>query len=150
MKYSFQTEPWAHCVDEMRPLWPMHWQEIALDQDLFKPDMDEPRYALMQQAGALQITTARCEGLLVGYVVCFLMPHFHYKSSGLVSLADMFYVLPEHRNGCGAKLFLAMEKSLKARGVIRAHMSCKVHSDQQRLFERLGWQFTDKTFGKRL
>lgn len=150
MRYTFQAESWAECVAEMRPLWVEHYREIALDQDLFTADMDEARYEALEAAGSLHITTARCDEVLAGYCICFLMPHFHYKSSGLVALADMYFVAPEHRNGCGAKLFVAMEQGLRERGVKRAHMSCKVHFDQQLLFERLGWKFTDKTFSKRL
>jgi hypothetical protein len=150
MRFTFQVEPWADCVDEMRPLWQLHYKEIALDQELFKPDMDEPRYEAMQKAGSLHIVTARKESELIGYVICFVMPHFHYKSSGLVALADMYWVRPDCRNGCGVKLFVEMERTLKARGVVRSHMSCNVHFDQQALFERLGWRFTEKTFGKLL
>jgi hypothetical protein len=147
---TFQVETWAECVEDMRPLWPLHWQEIAIDQEQFEADMDEERYRGMEQAGILLINTARVDGRLVGYVLSFLMPHFHYKSSGLIAMTDMYFVLPEYRNGLGAMLFLSTEAAYRERGVKRSHTSCKVHFDHEPLFTRLGWRFTDKTFSKLL
>ena len=90
-------------------------------------------------------------GKLVGYIVCFVMPHFHYKSSGLTALADMYYILHDYRKGgLGVRMFREMERGLKARNVIRAHMSCKVHEDHTKLFEGMGWTLTDYTFSKLL
>ncbi|MGD0511266.1 MAG: GNAT family N-acetyltransferase [Candidatus Micrarchaeaceae archaeon] len=149
MRLTFKVEKWSDVVAEMRALWPLHWEELALDKDIIKHDMDEERYRHMESVDMLHIVTARADGILVGYIICFIVTHFHYKSSGFMALADMYYVLPAYRiGGCGAKLFIFMESSLRERGVVRAHMSCKVHQDHQALFEHLGWEFTDKTFSK--
>lgn len=131
------------------PLALIHWSELALDQMLFRPDLDHERYLAMDQAGAMHVVTARDEGKLVGYIVCFVMPHFHYKSSGLTALADMYYLRREYRKGgLGARMFKLMEEGLRQRGVVRAHMSCKVHEDHSRLFSAMGWKLTDFTFSK--
>lgn len=99
----------------------------------------------------MHVVTARDGGKLVGYIICFVMPHFHYKSSGLTALADMYYLLREYRKGgLGARMFMEMERGLKERGVIRAHMSCKAHEDHSKLFQRMGWKLTDYTFSKLL
>lgn len=122
--------------------------ELAVSQDRIKIDIDYDRYAAMEQAGFMYILSARKAGKIVGYLMAFLMPHFHYKSSGVMALTDMFYVLPEHRNGVGANLFIEWEKDMRKLGVVNMITSCKVHEDHTRLFELLGFKWTDKTFQK--
>jgi GNAT superfamily N-acetyltransferase len=148
---SIQTESWKAIDQEIEEISPLHWKELALDQLLFKPDLDHERYLAMDAMGAMHIVTARDGAKLVGYIICFVMPHFHYKSSGLTALADMYYILHEYRKGgLGVRMFKEMERGLKERGVIRAHMSCKVHEDHTRLFQAMGWRLTDLTFSKLL
>jgi hypothetical protein len=148
---TIKTESWKAIDQEIETISPLHWKELALDQLLFTPDLDHERYLKMDELGMMHVVTARDDHKLVGYIICFVMPHFHYKSSGLTALADMYYLLHEYRKGgLGARMFMEMERGLKARNVIRAHMSCKVHDDHQVLFEKMGWTFTDKTFSKLL
>jgi GNAT superfamily N-acetyltransferase len=148
---TVQTESWAAIDAEIEQITPFHWKELALDQLQFQPDLDHERYLAMDRAGAMHVVTARDEKRLVGYIICFVMPHFHYKSSGLTALADMYYLLHEYRKGgLGVRMFREMERGLRERNVIRAHMSCKVHEDHTRLFQRMGWTLTDYTFSKLL
>jgi len=148
---AIQTESWRAIDAEIEEIAGFHWQELALDKLLFQRDLDHERYLKMDELGMVHVVTARDGGKLVGYIVCFVMPHFHYKSSGLTALADMYYLLREYRKGgLGARMFMEMERGLKARGVIRAHMSCKVHEDHTRLFQAMGWTLTDYTFSKLL
>ena len=149
MSLSFQLEKWAPFYAEAQPLMDLHWEEVALDQDLFKADMNSEWYEGLEKLGSLQITTARRRGRLIGYAITFLMPHSHYKSAGLVGLADMYYLLPSERIGMtGIALLLKMEQGMRDRGVVRGHMSCKVHLDLQPLLTKLGWRLTDYTFSK--
>lgn len=146
---TFQIERWADAWHVLEPLTPDHWQEMALDKDLIKIDMDAERYQKLDEQGMIHLTTARDDGHLVGYVICFVMTHLHYRGAGLMALADMYWLRPEYRRGTAAvELFRTMEQSLKERGVVRAHMSCKVHQDHSALFRYLGWELTDYTFGK--
>lgn len=151
---TIHSERWRDFADEMSTapgnICFLHWQAMGLDREHIKPDLDYERYAQMDEMGMMHCVTARNQDWdLVGYIICFVMPHFHYKSAGLMALADMYYILPEYRRGgLGARMFAEMERGLKERGVIRAHMSCKVHEDHQELFEKMGWKFTDKTFSK--
>lgn len=148
---SIQTETWKAIDAEIEDIAGFHWEELALDQLLFQRDLDHERYLKMDELGMMHVVTARDGAKLVGYIVCFVMPHLHYKSSGLTALADMYYLLHEYRKGgLGVRMFREMERGLKERGVIRAHMSCKVHEDHTRLFEGMGWKLTDYTFSKLL
>jgi GNAT superfamily N-acetyltransferase len=148
---SFQPEHWSHFSQDASALFPLHWAELAVNQDHIKLDCDYERYQKLDDMGMLYVLTARSESRLIGYVVCFLITHMHYKSSGMFALADMYFLLPEYRKGgCGAKMLMAMEQDLKKMGVTQAHMSCKVHQDHSKLFDRMGWKLTDYTFIKYL
>ena len=145
---TIQCEKWLDFEKEARFLFPLHWKELALFQSEIPMSLDMQKYAALEQAGILLILTARDGARLVGYYMWFLMPHPHYGDSGPMGMTDMYFVLPEYRRGVGAKLFIESEKALKARGVVKAITSCKVHQDHSALFERLGWIWTDKTFCK--
>lgn len=156
---TIQLERWAHFKDDAEALFPLHWEEVAIDKEHYKQKADHARYLAMCAAGSLQVVTARdvqtvngkVERKLVGYIISFIVPHMHYKGSPLVSMTDMYFVLPEYRKGgLGLRLFKFMEADLKAKGVGKAHTSCKVHLDFQPFLEKMGWRFTDKTFSKML
>lgn len=145
-----QVESWSDCVEEMETLFPAHWKELARFQDEIPLKCDRDRYAALEKAGALLLITARMAGKLIGYFVGFLFPHPHYFGSGLWGMTDMYFVVPEFRNGVGVLLFVAFERELRARGCVQAVTSCKVHEDHSELLLKLGWQWTDKTFQKNL
>lgn len=148
---SIKTETWKAIDGEIEEVAASHWAELALDKLLFQRDLDHERYLKMDELGLMHVVTARDGSRLVGYIICFVMPHMHYKSSGLVALADMYFLLREYRKGgLGLRMFREMERGLKARKVIRAHMSCKVHENHTKLFEGMGWTLTDLTFSKLL
>jgi hypothetical protein len=128
---------------------PKHWESLGLDREHIKPDLDYERYAKLDEMEMMHCVTARADGKLVGYIICFLIIHMHYKSSGMMALADMYYILPEYRvGGLGAKMFMEMERGLRANNITRAHMSCKTHEDHSQLFIKMGWKLTDYTFSK--
>lgn len=149
---TVQTESWAAVADEIEAVAAFHWADLALDKLLFARDLDHEAYRNLESLGRLHVVTARDEGRLVAYAIWFVMPHhLHYKSSGSIALADMYYVLKEYRKGgLGVRLFRESERGLKARGVIRAHASSKVHEDNTRMFEMMGWSHTDNTVSKLL
>lgn len=147
---AIETENWSDCVEEMELLFPAHWEELGRFKDKIPLKCDRARYAAIEKAGALLLITARAQHRLVGYFVAFLFPHMHYAGAGLWGLTDMYFVLPEFRQGAGLKLFRAFESELRKRGVIQAVTSCKLHEDHTELLEKLGWTWTDKTFQKHL
>ncbi|MFC5861095.1 GNAT family N-acetyltransferase [Acidicapsa dinghuensis] len=147
---AIQVERWAEFYPDSKLVFPEHWRELALHQDEIQLSIDEEKYANLDRLGILLILTAREDGRLVGYYLWFLMPHLHYASSGPMGLTDMYFVLPECRRGTGAKLFLASERELRRRGVVKAITSCKVHEDHSEFLRALGWELSDLTFVKLL
>jgi hypothetical protein len=149
-RISCQVEPWSATFAEMEPLFPLHWQELALHRDKIKISMDEEIYAAAEKLGQIHLVTVRASKRLVGYGIAFVRTHMHYKDAGLMAYTDMYYILPEFRHGAGLLLFRELERSLRARGVKMFITSCKVHQDHSEFFERLGFTFSDKTFLKYL
>ena len=134
----------------MKELFPLHWEELALNRDVIKMDVFNERYLAADEANGLLLVTARESGKLVGYFVAFLLPHLHYKSAGLMAMTDMYFVQKEYRNGAGAKLILCVLEALRSRGIKKIYMSCKAHLDQTELFEAMGFKFSDKMFTRML
>lgn len=145
----YRVEKWADYAKDAEALWPLHYAELALDQDRIKLDVDWARYEEADRKGQGLIITARDEGSLIGYFIVMLLPHMHYKSAGTMGYPDVYFVLPEYRKaGVGAKLIIATEIACKAIGVTKIYMSCKVHQDHSRLFELLGYKPSDLVFTK--
>lgn len=150
----FAVERWRDLRVEMLPMLVKHWREIALNHADVPLDIDEKRYADMDEAGTLHIVTARKAGRLVGYHVAIISTHLHYAST-LHSFTDVYYVAPEHRAGrMGLRLFQKVERELQVERAARGHAVMKLftatkkHLDQSRLFEHLGYSSTEQLFTK--
>ena len=148
---TFQVEQWPDCVAEMRPLWPEHWAELALDRETIDLACDEAKYEQGDAVGCLHIVTARYEGHLIGYYYGMLMNHLHYKNAGLMCYSDVYFLKPGFRKGSnGVRFLMAIQESLKARGVVKLYISTKAHQDHGRLFEHMGMKCSDRVFTKML
>ena len=69
MSITYQRETMAEALDDMRPLFPDHWKELALNQQSIKLSPDIGRYLEMERKGGLHLFTAREDGKLIGYYV---------------------------------------------------------------------------------
>lgn len=147
---TLQTEPYEQCRAEIDAHLLAHWLEIALDRDAVPLDKDDASYQQLANDGALHIVTVRRDGLLVGYIAGLVKPHLHYKST-LHAFTDVFWLHPDCRKGMtGVKLFREYERTLKARGVVKAFIASKVFLDMSPIFERLGWRRTEVVYSKLL
>jgi GNAT superfamily N-acetyltransferase len=154
---TYQEEPFDTAFEEAQELLEQHWEEIALNKDKIKLAIDVTRYKEIADRGALHIVTVRDAsiqksawdpGKLVGYHVAIINGHLHYKND-LHGFTDIFFVHPDYRKGrIGIDLFRFVEKSLKARGVVKILTAVKMHKDVGLIFERLGWTETERMFSK--
>jgi hypothetical protein len=142
---SFQEERFKDWHKDAQELFPQHYEELAMNQDVMKMELSIPKYEQAEIDGVLHIATARDEGQIVGYFISAIMPHLHYASV-LCASTDMYYIKPEYRKRCGAALFKFVELCWKAKGVKKAYVSCKAHLDKQDFLEGLGYTFSDKMF----
>lgn len=148
MTVKFQVEELRHVFAEALPLLKEHWSEIALDQETVPLDPDLAAYEAIEDAGRYQITTARDDGILVGYAAYFIAQNLHYKSL-MVGESDIFWIAPSHRKGMtGVKLFREAERNLKLVGVNKVVNKEKLHFDLSALFDRLEYTAIERHWSK--
>lgn len=148
---TFQVETFAAMLPEGRALFPRHYEELALDKEKVPLAVDEERYLWIENQGGLHVCTVRADGALVGYFICTLLPHLHYKDAGPMAYTDVYYIAPEHRRGgAGFRLIRCVERTLKMRGVTKIYLSHKRHQDHSALFLKLGYRATDIMYTKLL
>jgi GNAT superfamily N-acetyltransferase len=145
----FRVERWADFWRDCQELTPLHWAEAALDKDKIALSIQPENYAACDEKGILHIVTARDGAKMVGYFIANVVIHPHYKDAGLMAFTDMYFMHPDYRKGGnGAKLLIEVERTLKARGVVKAYLSTKVHEDKSELLKALGWEPADLSFTK--
>lgn len=141
-----QVESLTATLEEIKPLLPTHWEELALHKEKVPLDPQYGIYRARDQLGEVMFLTLRDAGRLVGYFVGFVAPGLHYKTC-LTLTMDIFYVWPEQRGqGGGFVLFKAVEKEAKRRGVKRMFVGSKLHKDASWLFERLGYEEVERYY----
>lgn len=144
---TFQTEPFPAFLEEAKPLFPYHWEELALDKDKVPLDPQYEVYLERDGRGEILLIAGRSEGQLVAYFVGFVAPGLHYRTC-LTLTMDIFWVMPEHRGRAGIALFRAVEAEAKRRGVDRMFVGSKLHKDAGWLFEKLGYVEVERYFSK--
>lgn len=132
-----QVEPYMDCLPELMACYDQHWEELALNKDKVPLAPQYDVYEARDDAGQLMLVTLRETGRLVGYFIGFIAPGLHYKTC-LTLTMDIFWTHPDVRGGfAGVKLFRAVEKDARRRGVHRIFYGSKMHKDASRLFEFL-------------
>lgn len=143
---TVMLESFEERLPELLPLLPLHYEELALNQDKVPLDPQYGIYIERERRGELMFMVVRDAGELIGYFIGFVAPGLHYQTC-LTLIMDIFYVHPDHRgNSTGFKLFKAAEEEAKRRGVQRMFVGSKCHLDASWLFERLGYERCEVTY----
>jgi hypothetical protein len=139
-------DPFAF-VEELEKLFPLNYEELCVTKDFpLAPDYDA--YRRLAEAGMLRCITVRADEEVIGYAIFIIQPHLHYRTCK-TAFEDIYFIRKEYRKGkIGIRLFQYAEQVLKGIGVQRIIMHTKVHLDHSRLFEYLGYKWTDKLFTK--
>lgn len=146
MTAQYVVEDPATFIEELREIIPAHYDELCVTKD-FPLAPDYEAYGRLHVAGMLKCITARDDGL-IGYAIFIVQPHLHYKTCK-TAFEDIYFLKKEHRLGrTGIRLFQFAEAALRADGVDRIIMHTKIHMDNSRLFEYLGYKHTDKLYTK--
>lgn len=145
---TFCVESLTQNLDSMKPLFPLHWQELALNQDKVPLDPQYDIYLGRDMRGEVLFVAGRDAGELIAYFVGFVAPGLHYKTC-LTLTMDIFWVHPDHRGkSAGIRLFKTVEAEAKRRGVQRMFMGSKLHKDSGWLFDRLGYAPVETYYSK--
>ena len=133
-----QVESLTDTQEELKPLFPTHWEDLALNKDAVPLDPQYDLYLRRDAAGEVLFVSLRENSKLIGYFVGFIAPGPHYRTC-LTGTMDIYYILPEKRGGTKAlRLFRCVFQEMKRRGVQRVFMGSKLHKDTGRLFEAFG------------
>jgi GNAT superfamily N-acetyltransferase len=147
MTIRYIVEDPATFIEELKDIIPAHYDELCVTKD-FPLAPDYEAYGRLYVAQMLKCITARDENGLIGYAIFIVQPHLHYKSCK-TAFEDIYFLKKEHRLGrTGIRLFQFAEEALRADGVNRIIMHTKIHMDNSRLFEYLGYKHTDKLYTK--
>src|SRR5271156_1647098 len=94
---TFQAEKWADALPELRPLFTLLWEDVAVSKDRFRARCNEKLYAQMEQIGFLRLVTMRADSRLGGYFTYTVLPNGHYADDGLMAFTDMYFLHPDFR-----------------------------------------------------
>lgn len=145
---TYMVEPWSSVWPELQPLWNAHWEQVALNRDKIKLNVDMEAYAKYEAEGALHVMVVRNDGKVIGYHLSIIRTHLHYKDS-LNAFTDVYYLDKEFQGTTvGVKMFKEVEKTLKARGVEKMFTGTKISLDRGKIFDYLGWTETERLYTK--
>lgn len=137
-----QIERFMASLPELRPLLPIHYEELGLNRDKVPLDPIFEIYGAREAVGELLYVTIREDGQLAGYFIGFVAPGLHFRTC-LTLTMDIFYIVPDHRgNGGGKLLFDAVRTEAIRRGVQRWFVGDKCHASfhAEKLFEAFGFE----------
>lgn len=138
MSITIQTETWHPFIDEIQPMLPLHWEELALNRDKVPLDPRYDMYEVLDAQNALLVVSIRDNGVVRGYFIGIVNAHMHYSSQVVLAM-DIFWLHPDIRGKgmLGVKLFREVENEAKRRGVHTLLFGSKLHKDASRLFDFL-------------
>lgn len=142
-------EDYNDVVVEMKPLFEDHWEETETYTDKIKLSPDYDTYKLLNTAGGLHMVTARDpEGVLVGYLVSFLLNHHHYKDE-LCANNDIIYLDSKYRGtAVSSEMVMFAEEDLKDLGVTVFTISMKTKLPFDSLLEALDYSCVERVYSK--
>jgi GNAT superfamily N-acetyltransferase len=147
---SFAVESLTENLNDLKEMFPAHWDELALNKDSVPLDPQYEVYLARDQRGEVMFVAGREAGRIIAYFVGFVAPGLHYKTC-LTLTMDIFWVRPEYRGkSAGVRLFKTVEAEARRRGVHRMFMGSKLHKDSGWLFERLGYAPVETYYSKYL
>lgn len=145
---TYAIESFSECLTELQDLLPLHYQELALNQDKVPLSPQYDIYLHREELGELLFVTAREKGILIGYFIGFIANGLHY-STCLTCTMDIFYITPEKRgSNAGWFLFQTVENELKRRKVDRWFVGSKVSLPADWLFEKLNFERVEVYYTK--
>lgn len=134
---------------EFWDLLELHRQAILPFDDI-PLDPDWAVYQMLQDNNMIAIFTARHEGALIGYLHFVVSPAVFSKGIILATQEGLF-VHPTYRRGMTcARLLKIADEWLEENGVSLVVQRVHKDIDYSPLLERMGYEYTDKTFTRRL
>ena len=135
---TFQTEEFDAWLNAAQHLFAEHLVQVGEAPDAYL-DKNIPLMRKLDEIGCMQVTTARSNGRMFGYLMSIISPSLESKSV-LTACHTTFYASPDVP-GLGLKLQRAALTALRARGVDEVLLRAGVRGSGPRmgaLYKRLG------------
>lgn len=134
-------------LPDLKKLIEANYEELCVTKEFpLMPDYEV--YERIAKSGNITCIVCMDGDEVVGYVIFLIQPHLHYKTC-LTAFEDIYYLKPEYRKGrIGIRMFKFAEDVLRSANVNRIIMHTKIHLDNSKLFEYLGYKHTDKLYTK--
>jgi len=134
---------------ELEAIFPEHYEELSVMKK-YPLELNYDKWNAYKNANMIRCITCRKDEELIGYIVFFVFQHLYHKSCK-TAIEDIYFLKKQYRKGrTGIKMFQYAEQVLKDSGVNFVVLHTKVKSDNSKLFEYLGYEYTDKAFSKML
>lgn len=134
--FTFAQEPWDSFYRDAQGLFSEHLCQVGEAPDAFQ-EKNLPLFKALASFGALQVTTARSNGKMFGYLLTVISPSFESTEKVIALNTAFFSSVP----GVGEKLQRASLQALHARGVHEVHFKAATRGSGPRLgslYQRLG------------
>lgn len=145
---EYAVETLDECLEETKPIFKKHYEEIAMYRDRIPLSPDYDKYYSLEEAGILHIITVRDCGKLIGYFWSIISPHLHYSTT-ISAVNDILYIDKKYRDkGIGQKMFEFAEEKLKELGVqtLAIHMKTSLPFDS--LCVGMGYDYAERNYTK--
>ncbi len=131
-------------------MYKLQYEELGRFGKDIQVDPNWTAYSELEEAQQLLGYIVRNEdSIIVGYANFILQRHLHYEE--LFALNDVFYLLPEYREGMlGYKFIKFIEKELDYNHVRIIVWSVKPQKDYSKLLIRLGYGLLEMNYFRRL
>lgn len=145
--YIFNREKFEPVQPEFMGLLEMNHRETGVPGEEFDPDFD--RYFYLERTSSLAFFTIRTEELMlpVGYNMFYLDEQINHRGIKCATQANV-YIDKAHR-GIGLSFLKFCDDSLKESGVRAIWRQATAKLDIGQIYERMGYQFIEKSYLKR-
>lgn len=145
-----QQEPFEKFLVEGTHLFPEHAAEVGESEDTHETK-NIPLMRKLANAGALQITTARCNGRMFGYLMAAIYPSL--ESPGITCGQHLLFFASKEFPGLGLRLQRASASALKERGVTEIYLRAGIRGSGPGLgtiYRRMGAESFGEMFKLKL
>ena len=148
-KIEVKEESLKDCLDEMKPIFDLHWDEVAVHKESIKLNPDYEKYLQMANDGGVKAFIAREDGRLIGYAIFIIAKNLHY-SDHIYAHNDVVYLEKGRRgSGLAIDIFKYSEATLKENyDVDVVNVSMKVAFPFDDLMKHLGFEYIERTYSK--
>jgi hypothetical protein len=143
---TIQTEGFESWLKDAKSLFSEHLVQVGEAPGDWQ-SKNIPLMRVLDRAGLMQVTTARSNGRMFGYLMTLISPSL--RSADVTSATNTTFFASQDVPGLGMKLQRAALRALKARGVDEVFMQAGIRGSGPRLdtiFRRLGAENDGQVF----